>query len=134
MIFNFLTTILLFASPGHCPGDSLPDFRYKLGRDICLYMQLPPESNAGDTCFHYTELLKVEINKFSKVVSLEFSDSAPKWLKEDINKQKQRKQVNYKKLDSLAFKGPSSIVSFCWPFLYSVISFKWQSSTLWVLM
>jgi hypothetical protein len=117
MIFNFFTTILLFSSPGHFPGDSLSNFQKKLERDICLYMELPPESDAGDTCFHYTELLKVEINKSSKVISLEFSDSAPEWLKEDLNKQKQRKQVNYKKLDSLAFKDGLRNCTLVFPFI-----------------
>lgn len=102
MIIKLLIGVFLFAASE--PGDSIQNFQKQLGRDIQLYMKPPPNFNLSDTCYHYTELLKVEINKFSKVISINLSDSAPAWLKEEIAKIKERKRIDYKKLDSLAIK------------------------------
>jgi hypothetical protein len=102
MIIKFLIGAFLFAAPR--PGDSIQNFRKQLARNIELYMPLPPEILLHDTCYHNTDLLKVEVNKSFKVVSIELSDSAPAWLKKELNEIKERKRIDYKKLDSLALK------------------------------
>ena len=107
----------MFGATGNLPGDSLSNFQKKLSRDIILNMGLPPDSHRGDTCYHYTELIKVEINKYYKVVSIELSDSAPQWIKEDIDRQKKQKDINYKALDSLAMKGGLRNCSLVFPFI-----------------
>jgi len=117
MLINFFTTILLFTSPVHSSGDSLTLFQKSLWRDLCLSIGLPPESNARDTCFHYSELMKVEINKFSKVVSLQFSDSAPEWVKNELDNAHKRKKISYMKLDSLALKEGLRDCTFVFPFI-----------------
>ncbi len=101
-IITFLMSAFLFTASG--PGDSLQNFRKQLSRDMERHMVLPPQSLQYDTCYHHTDLLKVEINKLSKVVSIELSDNAPVWFKEELNKIEERKRINYKKLDSLALK------------------------------
>lgn len=62
----------------------------------------PPESLAGDSCYSYSELIKIDINKNSKVVSIKFSDSAPDWLNDFLKTQQEKKRINIIKLDSLA--------------------------------
>jgi hypothetical protein len=83
------------------PGDSLQNFKSQLGSNLYRCMRPPKNSDNGDTCYHYTELIKVEINKSSKIVSIELSDSAPNWMKEDIGLQKKNKCIN-RGLDSIA--------------------------------
>jgi hypothetical protein len=65
-------------------------------------MNLPPEFLAHDTCYHHTDLLKVEVNKSSKVVSINLSDSAPAWLKQELARVIEKKSINYNKLNSAA--------------------------------
>jgi hypothetical protein len=109
MLKNLFTIVLtlfigafLFATPA--PSDSLENFRKQLARDMERNMNLPPEFLAHDTCHHQTELLKVEINKSSKVIAIDFSDSAPAWVQQELTELKNKKRINYKKLDSLALK------------------------------
>lgn len=102
MIIKFLMSFFLIPSPSQI--DSLPDFQKQLAKNIRLYTSLPPEFLQYDTCYHHTDLLKVEINRLSKVRSVVLSDSAPTWLKEELDKIKERNQINYKKLDSVALK------------------------------
>lgn len=97
-ILNFL---ILFSYPQR---DTLKDFRHQLSGDIQRNLGLPPETNSAGKCYHYTELLKVTINKKSQIVNIEFSDSAPQWLTDDFQKQKDRKKIDYVKLDSIAKK------------------------------
>lgn len=42
------------------------------------------------------------INKSYKVVSINLSDSAPVWLKDELNKLIEKKSINYKKPDSIS--------------------------------
>lgn len=100
-IITFLIGAFLFAFSGGS-DNSLQDFQKQLSRDMERNMALPPQSLLHDTCYHHTDLLKVKINKLSKVVSIDLSDNAPEWLKMEINQLKERKRISYKKLDSLA--------------------------------
>jgi hypothetical protein len=99
MITSIFLTLSLIV---HQPGDSIQKFQRELARNINLYMQLPPDPDSVETCTHYTELLKIEIDNRSHIKSITFSDSAPKWLTKDINRLKEQKRIDYKKLDSLA--------------------------------
>lgn len=101
MIITFFISTFFFSVSN--ATDSIPNFRLQLEK-MQRYVEPPPEYDSSGTCYHYTELLKVEINKFSKVVSLNLSDSAPEWLREDIDKQKKRNNIDFNKLDTLAFK------------------------------
>jgi hypothetical protein len=100
MVINILVGVFLFAVK--IPGDSLQDFSNYLEKNIQLYMEPPPEFDSSGTCFHYSELLKISINKYSKVESVNLSDSAPDWLKQRLSKQIENKNVEIKKLDSMA--------------------------------
>lgn len=71
-----------------------------LANSIERNMAPPPDMDAGDSCYNYTTLLKVQINNHSKVVSIEFSDSAPQWIKDDIGRQIEKKRINLPALDS----------------------------------
>ncbi len=102
MIIKLLMSALLLAASGS--GDSLENFQKQLGVNINIYMGPPPDMDSSKRCYHYTELLKVEINKNSKVVSMEPSDSAPAWLRQEINKVSKIKNTRFEKLDSLALK------------------------------
>jgi hypothetical protein len=99
------------------PGDSVQKFQQQLTRNIRLQMELPPNYNSLDTCNHYTELLKVEIDKSSHIVSITFSDSAPDWLKNDITRIKEQKRIDYEKLDSLALKARLRSCLFVFPLI-----------------
>lgn len=103
MVTNLFLSFFLVVINNY--GDSIKDFQKELDRNIERNIGLPPESDSGDTCYHYSELLKVEIDKFYKVKSIELSDSAPQWLKADLSKQMKKKSFNFKKLDSLAYAG-----------------------------
>ena len=94
-----LNLLLLFLYPQQ---DTLKDFRHQLSRDIQRNLRLPPETDSAGKCYHYTELLKVTINEKSHIVTIEFSDSAPQWLINDLQVQKDKKRIDLVKLDSIA--------------------------------
>jgi hypothetical protein len=113
MITSFLLAIALTA---HNPGDSSFDaFQHQLAIYIERYMKPPPDMDSTIHCYHYTELLKVEIDKRSHITSITFSDSAPGWLKTDITRIKEQNRINYKKLDNLASKAGLRSCSFVFP-------------------
>ena len=97
--------LVAFISVAQQQDDSLQNFRNQLGRSFDLYMRPLPDFFNMDTCYHYTELLKLEINKSSKVVSVDFSDSAPQWIKKELNTLKEKNKIDFRKLDSLTLKG-----------------------------
>ena len=109
--------MLLCLSPAHSNLDSLTNFQRGLWRELSRNIGFPPEVYLRDTCFHYTDLIKVEINKSSKVVSIQFSDSAPEWLKKDLDKSITRKYFNFKILDSLAIKDGLRNCTFVFPYI-----------------
>ena len=102
MLINLLFGILLFSTENKI--DSLKDFQKQLANNIERFLPTPPEIYSGDTCFYFSELLKVQIDKFAKVISIDLSDSSPEWLKKDITELKKKKRINYLKLDSIASK------------------------------
>ena len=115
MILNFLIGAILFAAKP--PGDSLQNFQMQLSRNIQLYMEPPPDYDSSGKCFYYAQLLKVEINNLSKVVSIDLCDGAPEWVKAELNKQKKRKNIDFKKLDSLASKARLRNCTLVFPFV-----------------
>lgn len=95
-IINFII-FFLFPQP-----DPLKDFHLQLSRDIERNTRLPPEADSAGNCYHYSELLKVSINKQYNVISVELSDSAPAWLVADLQMQNEKKRIHFNKLDSIA--------------------------------
>ncbi len=87
------------------------------------FMEPPPNNIRTDTCYHYSELLRLVINKNSKVVSIELSDSAPVWLKRDIDRQKERKDFRFDKLDSMALKGKLRNCTLVFPLVLESVVF-----------
>lgn len=63
-----------------------------------------PENVIYDSCYYSSTLLKLEVNKFSKIVSIEFSDNAEEWLKMELARLKREGKINFMKFDSLAKK------------------------------
>ena len=49
-----------------------------------LYITPPPESLGAQGCFFYDELLKIEVDNMSKIKSIKLSDSAPDWLRQNL--------------------------------------------------
>lgn len=86
------------------PTDSLKNFQQRLTRELNLRITPPPEFFAQDTCYHYTALVKANIDKYSRVTSIVFSDSGPEWLKKDMEKQQRESGNKFKVLDTLALK------------------------------
>jgi hypothetical protein len=115
--------LLAFFLTVYQPGDSVQQFQQQLTRNINLYMKPPPDLDGGVKCFHYTELLKVEFDKRSHIVSITFSDSAPEWLKEDFNRIKEQKNIDYKKMDSLALKAGLRSCLFVFPLILETDDF-----------
>ncbi|MDZ4808185.1 MAG: hypothetical protein SGI96_07920 [Bacteroidota bacterium] len=102
MLLNLLFGVILLGTENK--ADSLKDFQKQLANNIERFLPLPPETSSGDTCFYYSELLKVQIDKFAKVIAIDLSDSSPEWLKKNITEMNQKKRINYFKLDSIASK------------------------------
>jgi len=103
MIYTLLISLLFNSAAG--PKDSLQDFSQYLARSLALCLKPPPEYGPSDSCYQYMELLKVEIDKSSRVVSLIFSDSAPGWLVKDLKKKRDIYREKFEKMDSIAAKG-----------------------------
>ncbi len=59
-----------------------------------------------DSCYYFTFLLKFEINNKSKVASIDASDNAEQWMKDEVNKVKAMDRVKkeIKRIDSLVKK------------------------------
>jgi len=98
ILFGFL---LCLSAP---QPDTLKPFQQALTNVLALQTSMPPDAFGKDTCYCYTELLKVEIDKNSKVKSLIFSDSAPQWLLDYMGKKISALANRYKRLDTLASK------------------------------
>lgn len=60
----------------------------ELIRDIITYIH--PVST-DDTCYHYSSLLVMEVNKKSKLSNLRFSDNATEWMTEQLKLFKEKK-------------------------------------------
>lgn len=99
--FNILNIALFLL---HFPGDSIKAFHEQLESYMGRYIGPPPESDSAGKCYHYTELVKVEIGKSCKVISVKVSDSAPDWLQQEFNKMEKRQKIDYEKLSELAKK------------------------------
>lgn len=82
-------------------GIDLDPFHAELSR-MDRYMEPPPGLFARDSCYHYSELLRLEIDSHSKVTSISFNDAAADFLKEDLQHQKDRKQIRYAELNAIA--------------------------------
>lgn len=99
MFIKFL--IPLVFTYAHVPKDSIRAFREFLGDKIQSTLMNPPP---GNNCYHYIELVKVEINKNSKITSVDFSDSAPAWIQTISKKNFPLYSSKFRKLDTLAAK------------------------------
>lgn len=97
----FSLTICLFAFCS--PGIDLEPFHKELAR-MNRYMEPPPGLFERDSCYHYSELLKLDIDNNSKVVSIALNDAAAGWLKEDLQRQKDRNQFRYAELNAIAHR------------------------------
>ncbi len=113
MIVDIIFSLVLTTGMG--PKDSLTDFQKQLSTNIAINISPPPESIAKDTCFHYSELIKIEVSGRYKIVSLELSDSAPDWLKQQFIIHK--KDIISKKLDSIAQKNGINNCVLLFPFI-----------------
>ncbi|MCC6309000.1 MAG: hypothetical protein BWZ05_01351 [Bacteroidetes bacterium ADurb.BinA245] len=77
-------------------------FAKELTRRLFIDIFVPEFCTQGDSCYRYTELLKIEIEKTGKIESICFSDSAPGWLKENLDRSIKNKIFNFRRLDSVA--------------------------------
>lgn len=68
---------------------------------IEMFFGDPPEMGT-DTCYHHGGLLKLDIDKNSKITNIQFNDSASVWLREGLEEHKKKKIIRYAKLDSIA--------------------------------
>lgn len=121
MLSSLILSVFFFAAEP--AKDTTEAFVRQLEKNIFVFFDPPPDFNNGDTCYHYSELLKVEIGKYSKVISIELSDSAPGWLKNNLEKQKQRRRIDYKKLDSIALKNKIKNCTIVIPYIMESDSF-----------
>lgn len=90
--------LLLFNSKSF----SQNSFAKELTRSLFIYLEPPEFCLQNDSCYRYTELLKIEIEKTGKIESICFSDSAPGWLKENLDRSIKNKIFNFRRLDSVA--------------------------------
>ena len=110
-------------------SDRFKNFRALLANSIERNMAPPPDMDAGDSCYHYTALLKVQIDNHSKVVSIEFSDSAPQWIKDDIGRQIEKKRINLPALDSIAGADKIKNCNILFPFIVESEHFPCGTAT-----
>lgn len=68
------------------------------------YLKPPPDYVSSDTCFYFAELLILGINQKRKINEISVNDHAPEWLKADVNRIKEEKLINTRRLDSIALK------------------------------
>ena len=90
--------LLLFNSKSF----SQNSFAKELTRSLFIYLEPPEFCLQNDSCYRYTELLKIEIDKTGKIEAICFSDSAPGWLKENLDRSIKNKIFNFRRLDSVA--------------------------------
>jgi len=98
--------IALVVSISACliPGDTSLNQLHREMAKLQIYMSPPPAFANPDTCFHYSQLIILEIDRKGKIADFITNDPAPDWLKEDLRKQKQQNPHFIKRLDSLVSK------------------------------
>jgi len=90
--------VLFFFVALNSPAQS--DNCYKeLITDVIRNMYSP--QLADDTCYHYSSLLVMEINKKSKLTNLTFSDNVPLWMAEYLQKAKDKKEIDFEEINKL---------------------------------
>lgn len=75
-----------------------------LSRDIQLGTGRPPIADSVINCFHFTDLIKVRIDRNSKVSGIKVSDGSSEWMKKEIKKMLTKKYFRLEKLDSVLLK------------------------------
>ncbi len=95
-ILNIVLLLLQF------PCDSTKDFHKHLESYIGRFLAPPPESDSAGKCYHYTELVIVEIGSNGNLKSVSLSDSAPAWLQLEFDKLKKRQSAGFEKLNELS--------------------------------
>lgn len=97
-----INTIVLAAALFSHPGDSLKKFTDRLALSYEITMALPPNIFQKDSCYYYSALLKVDINKSSEVTLIQISDNAADWLKTDVQDHWKRGFYKLKELNKAA--------------------------------
>ena len=119
MIFNLLL-FHLFISPTNCSRDTIPTFNKEIQK-LERYIGPPAQVYNYETCYHYTALLKIQIDKNSKVSEISLSDNAPEWVQNEIERYK-IKYANYKRLAALAKNEKLKNITFFYPLLFEGVS------------
>lgn len=88
--------------------------------DVLRNLNFPPSGD--DTCYHYSSLLVMEINKKSKITNLTFSDNAPLWMAEDLERIKSKKRINTEAINLLLKEKKMKNIILLFPLTYVLAS------------
>lgn len=71
----------------------------------------------NDSCYFSQSFLKLSFDKKSKLKTIEFSDNADNWLKEELNRAIKGNRFDHSKLDSIAKRERLKNMSVIFPFV-----------------
>lgn len=99
-----LLLYLFLNLPGLTTENPVEKINKQISRDIMLGIHPPPAADSIVHCFHYSELLRVRIDKNSHAADFSVSDGSSEWMRGEVKRILNKGKFSISKIDSITKK------------------------------